>query len=131
MDLVIRDLAKTYRRHGHRVQALDGIDLHVPPGIFGLLGPNGAGKSTLMNIVATLQSPDRGSVHLGELDALANPTQMRAKLGFLPQDFGVYPGASAEELLDYLARLKGICNTRTRRDHVAERLALVNLERDK
>jgi ABC-2 type transport system ATP-binding protein len=131
MDLVIRGLAKTFRRRGHTVKALDGVDLHVPPGIFGLLGPNGAGKSTLMSIVATLQSPDRGSVHLGELDALADPAGMRAKLGFLPQDFGVYPGASAAELLDYLARLKGISNARTRRDHVAGLLALVNLERDK
>ncbi|WP_260432255.1 ABC transporter ATP-binding protein, partial [Zymomonas mobilis] len=110
------------------VHALNNVSLNVPSGIFGLLGPNGAGKSTLMSIIATLQRPDRGSIHLGEIDALASPREMRAKLGYLPQDFGTYPGASAEELLHYFARLKGISNAVEREHQIGTLLEMVNLD---
>ncbi|MFT9180332.1 MAG: ABC transporter ATP-binding protein [Zymomonas mobilis] len=110
------------------VHALNNVSLNVPSGIFGLLGPNGAGKSTLMSIIATLQRPDRGSIHLGEIDALASPREMRAKLGYLPQDFGTYPGASAEELLHYFARLKGISNAAEREHQIGTLLEMVNLD---
>lgn len=110
------------------VHALNNVSLNVPSGIFGLLGPNGAGKSTLMSIIATLQRPDRGSIHLGKIDALASPREMRAKLGYLPQDFGTYPGASAEELLHYFARLKGISNAAEREHQIGTLLEMVNLD---
>lgn len=126
--LHIRHLKKTYRSHGGEVVALRDVSLTVPAGIFGLLGPNGAGKSTLMNIVATLKRPDAGSVHLGAHDALADPLGMRMKLGYLPQDFGVYPGVSAEALLDYMARLKGISHATDRRRQIGELLEIVNLD---
>lgn len=110
------------------VHALKNISLDVPPGIFGLLGPNGAGKSTLMSILATLQRPDSGSIHLGEIDALASPRDMRARLGYLPQDFGTYPGVSAEELLHYFARLKGISHAAERERQIGTLLEMVNLD---
>lgn len=125
-ELRICQLTKTY--HAGAVLALSEVELAVPPGVFGLLGPNGAGKSTLMNILATLQRPDRGSVHLGALDALRNPLAMRSKLGYLPQDFGVYPGVSADALMDYFARLKGIADPDARRNQIGALLELVNLE---
>ena len=128
MDLVLTDLRKTYGRGAKAVRALDGVSLTIPPGVFGLLGPNGAGKSTLMNIVATLQRPDAGAVRLGEVDALADPRAMRARLGYLPQEFGVYPGVSGEELLDHLARLKGLSDPAARRRQVGELLELANLD---
>jgi ABC-2 type transport system ATP-binding protein len=131
MELTIRCLTKNYQSRGRDVVAMAGIDLVVSQGLFGLLGPNGAGKSTFMNTLATLQRPDAGSIHLDDLDVLADPAALRASLGYLPQDFGVYPGLSAEELLDYLARLKGIQNYQERRRQISQLLSLVNLEKYK
>jgi ABC-type multidrug transport system ATPase subunit len=96
-------------------RALDQVSLDIPAGIFGLLGPNGAGKSSLMRCLATLQVPTSGSIRFGELDVLAQPEALRATLGYLPQDFGVYPRVSAEDLLDHLAVLKGIAGRLLRR----------------
>jgi ABC-2 type transport system ATP-binding protein len=112
MQLRIRDLSKTYR---NGVQALKSVSLDVPAGLFGLLGPNGAGKSTLMRILATLQEPDAGSVHLDELDVLRQKDEVRQVLGYLPQDFGLYPKVSAERLLDHFAVLKGVADKAQRR----------------
>ena len=131
LELKIHGLTKTYRSRGQEVQALAGIDLTISSGLFGLLGPNGAGKSTFMNTLATLQRPDIGSIHLDDLDVLADSAVLRARLGYLPQDFGVYPGLSAVELLDYLARLKGVEDSKERRRHISELLSLVNLEAHK
>jgi ABC-2 type transport system ATP-binding protein len=122
--LVIRDLEKTYPGG---VRALQGIDLDVPPGMFGLLGPNGAGKSTLMRTVATLQDPDRGTIHLGELDVLREKERVRRVLGYLPQDFGVYPHVDALTLLDHFAVLKGIADKKERKAIVDALLQRVNL----
>ncbi|HEX8413006.1 MAG TPA: ABC transporter ATP-binding protein [Sphingomicrobium sp.] len=108
-------------------QALDGVSLSIDKGLFGLLGPNGAGKSTLMRVVATLQLPTTGTVTFAGIDACADPRRVRRRLGYLPQDFGVYPGVSAEALFDQVAVLKGLAN-RTERQAAAERLLkLVNL----
>jgi ABC-type multidrug transport system ATPase subunit len=124
MQLVIRDLSK---RYGNGVQALDRVSLSIQPGMFGLLGPNGAGKSTLMRTLATLQGADSGSATLGDIDVLRQPDRIRALLGYLPQDFGVYPRVTATELLDHLARLKGIVDGAARRQTVAALLQRVNL----
>jgi ABC-type multidrug transport system ATPase subunit len=124
VELVIRDLEKTYPGGVH---ALQGIDLDVPPGMFGLLGPNGAGKSTLMRTVATLQDPDRGSIRLGDLDVLRDKEAVRRILGYLPQDFGVYPHVDALALLDHFAVLKGIGNAKERKGVVEALLHRVNL----
>lgn len=122
--LKIRDLAKTY---GNGVQALRGVDLEVPPGMFGLLGPNGAGKSTLMRTISTLQEPDRGSITLGSIDVLADKDATRRVLGYLPQDFGVYPHMSPLALLDHFAVLKGIADRGARKAVVEALLQRVNL----
>ena len=103
--LEIRDLSKTY---GNGVQALKNVSLDIPNGMFGLLGPNGAGKSTLMRTIATLQDPDSGSVMLNGLNVLADKAAARRTLGYLPQEFGVYPKVSAEAMLDHFAVLKGV-----------------------
>ena len=124
MDLRIRNISKTY---GNGVRALDDVSLTIPPGMFGLLGPNGAGKSTLMRILATLQDPDAGSAHLGELDVVRQKDEVRKTLGYLPQEFGVYPKVSAEELLDHFALLKGIADRRSRREVVEAILRQTNL----
>jgi ABC-2 type transport system ATP-binding protein len=124
MELVIRDVSRTYP---NGVRALDGISLSVPAGMFGLLGPNGAGKTTLMTILATLQDPDAGAVTLDGLDLLRDKQAARAKLGYLPQEFGVYPHTNAEQMLDYLASLKGFSDRRQRRRQVAALLELTNL----
>jgi ABC-type multidrug transport system ATPase subunit len=124
MQLTIRNLSK---RYANGVQALAGVSLDVPPGMFGLLGPNGAGKSTLMRTLATLQSADSGSATLGDIDVLKEPERVRGVLGYLPQDFGVYPKVSAIELLDHLARLKGMADSRSRRETVDALLHRVNL----
>jgi ABC-type multidrug transport system ATPase subunit len=124
MQLSIRNLSK---RYANGVQALASVSLDVPPGMFGLLGPNGAGKSTLMRTLATLQSADSGTATLGDIDVLKEPARVRGVLGYLPQDFGVYPKVSAVELLDHLARLKGIVDARSRRETVDALLQRVNL----
>ena len=122
--LVVRDLFKTYP---DGTRALRGVSLDVAAGMFGLLGPNGAGKSTLMRTIATLQRPDSGTVCFGDIDALAEPERLRATLGYLPQDFGLYPALSAEETLDHFATLKGVVERGERRELVEELLAQVNL----
>ncbi len=124
MQLQVRNLSK---RYGNGVQALDNVSLTVPPGMFGLLGPNGAGKSTLMRTLATLQSADSGTAMLGDIDILAEPDRVRSVLGYLPQDFGVYPKVTALELLDHLARLKGLVDAKARRATVDALLHRVNL----
>ena len=124
LALRIEHLSKTY---GNGVRALDDVSLTIPQGMYGLLGPNGAGKSTLMRILATLQSPDSGSVHLGALDALANKDAVRQSLGYLPQEFGVYPGISGEKLLEHFAILKGLTHRGERRDVVEALLRRTNL----
>jgi len=122
--LSISGLCKTYP---NGVRALDDVSLDVPNGMFGLLGPNGAGKSTLMRTLATLQDADAGSARLGDIDVLRDKDAVRRILGYLPQDFGVYPKVSAEDMLDHLARLKGIAVRGTRRDVVDSLLRQVNL----
>jgi ABC-2 type transport system ATP-binding protein len=124
MRLQIQGLSK---RYPNGVQALDRVDLDLAPGMFGLLGPNGAGKSTLMRTLASLQEADTGSVTLGDIDVLREPARLRKVLGYLPQDFGVYPKVSALELLDHLARLKGLTNARERREVVDSLLKRTNL----
>jgi ABC-type multidrug transport system ATPase subunit len=108
-------------------RALDGVTLSVGRGLFGLLGPNGAGKSSLMRVAATLQAPSEGRVRFDGVDALADPRALRRRLGYLPQDFGVYPGVSAQALLDQVAVLKGFAARGERRDLVERLLRLVNL----
>jgi ABC-type multidrug transport system ATPase subunit len=110
-----------------RTRALDDVTLDVPRGMFGLLGPNGAGKSTLMRCVATLQVPTGGSIVFDGIDVLAEPARLRAVLGYLPQDFGVYPRVSAYDMLDHLAVLKGLVARGERRDTVETLLHQVNL----
>ncbi len=122
--LAITGLSKTYP---NGVRALSEVSLTIPTGMFGLLGPNGAGKSTLMRTLATLQEADAGSVQMGDIDVLRDKDAVRRTLGYLPQDFGVYPKVSAEELLDHLARLKGLTNTRNRREVVTALLRQTNL----
>ncbi|MCU0626029.1 MAG: ABC transporter ATP-binding protein [Gemmatimonadaceae bacterium] len=114
-------------RYPSGVHALRGVSLSVAPGLFGLLGPNGAGKSTLMRTVATLQEPTSGSVVFAGRPIHADPTAHRRRLGYLPQDFGVYPGVSAVVLLDHLAVLKGLADRAARREQVEALLAQVNL----
>jgi ABC-type multidrug transport system ATPase subunit len=127
MQLLVDGLSKTY---ANGVRALDGVGFSATPGIYGLLGPNGAGKTTLMNTIATLQDPDSGTIRLGEIDVRRDKTALRRMLGYLPQEFGVYPHLSAHELLDYFAQLKGISDSAERRAHIAELLAMVNLIED-
>ena len=122
--LTITGLSKTYP---NGVRALSDVSLTIPAGMFGLLGPNGAGKSTLMRTLATLQEADAGSVQMGDIDVLRDKAAVRRTLGYLPQDFGVYPKVSAEELLDHLARLKGLADARQRREIVAALLRQTNL----
>jgi ABC-2 type transport system ATP-binding protein len=122
--LAIRDLSKTY---ANGVQALRKVNLNIPNGMFGLLGPNGAGKSTLMRTIATLQDPDSGSIKLGDLDVLADKPAARRTLGYLPQEFGVYPKVSAEAMLDHFAVLKGVVAKGERRELVQALLQQVNL----
>src|SRR6187399_680001 len=124
MHLAIRSVSKTY---ANGVRALHDITLNIPLGMYGLLGPNGAGKSTLMRTVATLQEPDAGSIHLGELDVLADRERVRETLGYLPQEFGVYPATTAERLLDHFAVLKGITRRGERRQAVEALLRQTNL----
>jgi ABC-type multidrug transport system ATPase subunit len=124
MELQIRNLSKTY---ANGVVALDRVSLSIPPGMFGLLGPNGAGKSTLMLILATLQECDSGSVFLDDIDVLDEQDAVRRLLGYLPQDFGVYPKVTAYDMLDHFARLKGFSNRTRRREVVDALLQQTNL----
>jgi ABC-type multidrug transport system ATPase subunit len=123
-SLVIENLSKTY---ANGVQALRGVSLTIPTGMFGLLGPNGAGKSTLMRTIATLQDPDTGSIRLGEIDVLRDKEAVRRVLGYLPQDFGVYPNVDAVTMLDHFAALKGIADAKQRKQTVEALLNRVNL----
>ena len=122
--LRIADLTHVYP---NGTRALDGVTLEVPRGMFGLLGPNGAGKSSLMRCIATLQIPTRGAIRFDDLDVLADPDALRRTLGYLPQDFGVYPRVSALDMLDHLAVLKGIAERGARRATVEALLQQVNL----
>ena len=124
MDLIIEGLSKTY---GNGVKALDNVSLNIPKGMFGLLGPNGAGKSTLMRILATLQEADAGTLRLGDIDVLKQKEEVRQTLGYLPQEFGVYPKVSAYEMLDHIALLKGVTVKRERKALVEALLHRVNL----
>lgn len=124
MKLAINNLCKTYP---NGVKAIDSLDLEIGKGMFGLLGPNGAGKSSLMRTVATLQTPDSGSVFFYDIDVLTDPMSLRKVLGYLPQDFGVYPNTSAESLLLYFAALKGISSKKDRTIMVQKVLELTNL----
>lgn len=122
--LRIKGLTHTYP---NGTRALDNITIDISPGMFGLLGPNGAGKSSLMRTIATLQAPSAGSIEFTGIDVLKRPEALRRTLGYLPQDFGVYPRVSAESMLDHLAVLKGITNSSERRDVVRGLLNKVNL----
>ena len=108
-------------------RALDRVTLSVPRGMYGLLGPNGAGKSTLMRAIATLQTPTEGSIRFGDVDVIREPEKLRRTLGYLPQDFGVYPRVSAYELLDHMASLKGITVAADRKATVETLLVQTNL----
>jgi ABC-type multidrug transport system ATPase subunit len=122
--LKIFNLSKTY---ANSIKALDGLNLEIGTGMFGLLGPNGAGKSSLMRTIATLQEPDSGSIHFNDIDVVADKMSLRRVLGYLPQEFGVYPKLSAEDLLNYFARLKGLSNKSERIEMVTKVLELTNL----
>ncbi len=124
MELVINGLTKTY---DNGVQALKGITLTIQQGMFGLLGPNGAGKSTLMRTLATLQEADAGSVHLDDIDVLREKEKVREVLGYLPQEFGVYPKVEAQRLLDHIAVLKGVTDKTDRKNIVESLLQKTNL----
>jgi len=124
MELKIEGLSKTY---ANGVKALNSVSLTIPHGMYGLLGPNGAGKSTLMRIIATLQEADLGSMRLGDLDVLQQKDEVRKLLGYLPQEFGVYPRISAQDMLDHLALLKGIGGFRQRKELVESMLKRCNL----
>ncbi|AYV45719.1 multidrug ABC transporter ATP-binding protein [Caulobacter flavus] len=122
--LIIENLTHVY---GNGVRALDEVSLTIPRGMYGLLGPNGAGKSTLMRTIATLQAPTSGHIRFGDIDVLKDPEGLRRVLGYLPQDFGVYPRVSAYDMLDHMAVLKGISGRKERKDTVESLLAQVNL----
>jgi ABC-type multidrug transport system ATPase subunit len=124
MDLAIRGVSKTYP---NGVRALRDITLDIPRGMYGLLGPNGAGKSSLMRTIATLQEPDTGSIMLGDIDVLREKDRVRRTLGYLPQEFGVYPSVSAERLLDHFAVLEGFTDRAERRRVVEALLRQTNL----
>lgn len=124
MELKIQGLSKTY---ANGVKALDNVSLTIPCGMYGLLGPNGAGKSTLMRTLATLQEPDSGTVAFGEIDGIRQKEEVRRRLGYLPQDFGVYPRISAQDMLSHIAMLKGITNGKERKQVVEALLRRCNL----
>lgn len=125
MHLTLDNISKTYP---NGTIALDNVTIRLEKGMFGLLGPNGAGKSSLMRTIATLQKPDKGSIHFSDIDVLDDPKSLRAILGYLPQSFGVYPNQSAESLLDYFAILKGISSRKNRKALVQHVLELTNLQ---
>lgn len=122
--LIIENLIHVY---GNGVRALDEVNLTIPRGMYGLLGPNGAGKSTLMRTIATLQAPTSGHIRFGDIDVLKTPELLRRTLGYLPQDFGVYPRVSAYDMLDHMAVLKGVADAKDRKATVEHLLNQVNL----
>jgi len=122
--LIIENLTHVY---GNGVRALDEVSLTIPRGMYGLLGPNGAGKSTLMRTIATLQAPTSGHIRFSDIDVLKTPEELRKTLGYLPQDFGVYPRVSAYDMLDHMAVLKGISGAKERKETVENLLNQVNL----
>jgi len=122
--LVVDGVTQIYRGG---VTALNNVSIEIKPGLFGLLGPNGAGKSTLMRTIATLQTPSKGAIRFGDIDVIKDPERLRQVLGYLPQDFGVYPRISAYAMLDHMAVLKGIANARERRQTVETLLRQTNL----
>jgi len=124
VELVIERLSKTY---ANGVRAMEDVSLTIGNGMFGLLGPNGAGKSTLMRTIATLQAPDAGAIRFGDLDVLRQPDELRRQLGYLPQEFGLYPNLSAELTLDHFATMKGVIGARERRELVTHLLHQTNL----
>ncbi|WP_397446026.1 ABC transporter ATP-binding protein [Polaribacter sp. R77954] len=124
MELQISNLSKTY---SNGVQALKNVSLTIPQGMFGLLGPNGAGKSSLMRTIATLQEADSGTVTLGDIDVLKNKSKVREILGYLPQEFGVYPKISSFNMLNHIAKLKGVSSKGERKDLVESLLNKTNL----
>ena len=126
--LVIGDLVKTY---SSGVQALKGVSLELHPGIFGLLGPNGSGKTTLMKIVATLLEPDSGTIEMNGADLLTRKDHTRRMLGYLPQDFGLYPTLTAWQMLDYFAKLKGVTDKKERHALIDALLDRVNLSSER
>ena len=123
-NLSIKQLTKVYP---NGVKAVDDLSLEIGPGMFALLGPNGAGKSTLMRTIATLQRPDTGSLHFHNINILEDPMALRKVLGYLPQEFGVYPKVSAERLLEYFARLKGVARKKERQQLIQKVLEVTNL----
>ena len=123
-ELSIKQLNKTYNGE---ILAMDDISISIKSGMFGLLGPNGAGKSTLMRTIATLQKPDAGTISFNGIDVLESPKEFRSYLGYLPQEFGVYPRITAEQLLNHLATLKGINNKNERKELVDYLLERTNL----
>jgi len=128
MELIISNLSKTY---SNGVRALNDVSLTIPQGMFGLLGPNGAGKSTLMRTIATLQDADKGSISLDGIDVLKDKQGVRERLGYLPQDFGLYPRINAETMLDHIAQMKGVGHSGERKELVASLLTKVNLYKDR
>jgi ABC-2 type transport system ATP-binding protein len=122
--LELEDVSHVYP---NGTRALDHVTLSIPRGMYGLLGPNGAGKSTLMRTVATLQTPSEGTIRFGDIDVIADPEKLRRTLGYLPQDFGVYPRVSAYDMLDHMAVLKGIASASERRTTVERLLVQTNL----
>ncbi len=124
MSLSVKEISKTY---SNGVHALNNLNLTIDNGMFGLLGPNGAGKSSLMRSLATLQSVDQGSIFLDDIDLINSPQLVREKLGYLPQEFGLYPMLTAFDLLDHYARLKGLSNKKTRQKEVLNLLEQTNL----
>jgi ABC-2 type transport system ATP-binding protein len=128
MELIIKNLSKTY---ANGVKALNDISLTIPQGMFGLLGPNGAGKSTLMRTIATLQDPDSGTIFLDDINVIEDKQAVRERLGYLPQDFGLYPRINAEVMLDHIAQMKGIGSKSDRKALVESLLHKVNLYKDR
>jgi ABC-type multidrug transport system ATPase subunit len=124
MELKIENISKTYP---NGVKALDNVSLTIPHGMYGLLGPNGAGKTTLMRALATLLEPDTGSIHFGLIDVLHQKDELRRRLGYLPQEFGVYPRISCQDMLSHLALLKGLTRSRERKQVVEAMLRRCNL----
>jgi len=121
------ELVNVSHTYPNGTRALNDVTMSVPKGMFGLLGPNGAGKSTLMRTLATLQNPSEGQITFGEIDVLKEPEKLRETLGYLPQDFGVYPRVSAYDMLDHMAVLKGVASAGERKDTVETLLAQTNL----